>query len=499
VECKSCKSDNPESNKFCGQCGKVLTTDPAMQAAVREEIDSRLKDRNVVEVEVAEKVQERLITRVEFWSKMVGLNIAIFLATLTLVGIRSFDAMLGRAQKAAETKMAASITGAQTKMSENEKAAEAKMATSADEVSAMLGQAQKAAETKMAASITTAQTKMAESTKAAESKMATSVDKVSKDFEKTAREQSGKELEKAVTEARQGFQDEIGRARAQVASASAELESQLKMSQLQFSKTIQDVQTQVNYLALRSQCEDVKDFHQCHSKYPTGCSPTGGYDAYLNFLKNSLAPPSDPIKYLTLDDFGKLDAETPLAIERGNQVAFKDQLEAMGEGKLHGVVGFLYYVLPAAAESANCELTGPTDDPEKSNVDYHVGIGFDSTVAQNLRTTENAETRGPGAARLRQTSVVVEMTPEYRFQFARNIWTLENLKKVVGHRVRVVGQLMLDSEHTTPSQNCAATTPKQTCWRASAWELHPVVRFQVCPNDSCEANSPEWVELDKLQ
>jgi hypothetical protein len=63
---------------------------------------------------------------------------------------------------------------------------------------------------------------------------------------------------------------------------------------------------------------------------------------------------------------------------------------------------------------------------------------------------------------------------------------------------------MLDSEHMIPAQDCALATnakERQTCWRASAWELHPVVSFQVCSkttNDCADEDSTDWIELDKL-
>ena len=42
-----------------------------------------------------------------------------------------------------------------------------------------------------------------------------------------------------------------------------------------------------------TKCEETADFHACHANYPTGCSPSGKYDAYLNYLKNQLiAPPA---------------------------------------------------------------------------------------------------------------------------------------------------------------------------------------------------------------
>jgi hypothetical protein len=267
-------------------------------------------------------------------------------------------------------------------------------------------------------------------------------------------------------------------------------------------------------------CDEIVDFQDCHSRFPTGCSPAAGYDAYLNSLKNEIDPPpplSTPVKFLAQQDYAGLDANIPSGLTRSNHSDFQDQLKGMGEGQPFGVIGFLYYFQPTGAESSNCELTGPSDDPEKSNVDYHIGIGFDSSVAQGLRADENPtsttaspkrppgkSTRGSGASALQQTSVIVEMTPHYRFQFEHNIWTVENLQKALGHQVRVIGQLLIDNDHNVPSQNCAAArTPaqKRSCWRASVWELHPVEHFQVCTkgtNDCAPDDDANWAELDQI-
>ena len=268
-------------------------------------------------------------------------------------------------------------------------------------------------------------------------------------------------------------------------------------------------------------CDEIVDFQDCHSRFPTGCSPAADYDAYLNSLKNAVDPParplSTPVKFLAQPDFAGLDADTPAGLTRSNHSEFQDQLKKMGEGQAFGVIGFLYYFQPTGAESSNCELTGPSDDPEKSNVDYHIGIGFDPTVARGLRTDENpaatraASQRSPGkttkgsaASALEQTSVIVEMTPHYRFQFEHNIWTVENLQKALGHQVRVIGQLLIDNEHNMASQNCASAqtqAQKRSCWRASVWELHPVEHFQVCAkatNDCTQDDLSNWVELDQL-
>jgi len=267
-------------------------------------------------------------------------------------------------------------------------------------------------------------------------------------------------------------------------------------------------------------CDEIVDFQDCHSRFPTGCSPAAGYDAYLNLLKNEVDPPaplSSPVKFLAQADYTGLDADIPSGLTRSNHGDFQDQLKQMGEGQTFGVIGFLYYFQPTGAESSNCELTGPSDDAEKSNVDYHIGIGFDSTVAQGLRTDETPTaspaaskrppgktTKGSGASVLQQTSVIVEMTPHYRFQFEHSIWTVENLQKALGHQVRVIGQLLIDNEHNVPSQNCATATTqaqKRSCWRASVWELHPVEHFQVCTkttNDCAQDDDANWTELDQI-
>lgn len=268
-------------------------------------------------------------------------------------------------------------------------------------------------------------------------------------------------------------------------------------------------------------CEDVTDFQDCHSRYPAGCSAAGGYDAYLNLLKNDLIappPPSTGVKFLAQSDYANLDSSIPAGLSRSNHSQYESQLSRLGEGQTRGVIGYLYYFQPTGAESSNCELTGPADDPDKSNVDYHIGIGFDPATAQGLRGDQSVAERaavarkhsggkassGSGASTLQQTSVIVEMTPHYRFHFEHNIWNVENLKKAVGRQVRVVGQLIIDNEHNAPSQNCATATTaaeKQSCWRASVWELHPVERFQICAkdtNDCAENDAASWVELDQL-
>lgn len=240
-------------------------------------------------------------------------------------------------------------------------------------------------------------------------------------------------------------------------------------------------------------CGEVANVNECHTDYPTGCSAAGRYDPYLNLLKNQLDPPAPTaaFRYFTgINDYYDLETKTPPGLGKGAHLDFKKQMDALGEGQTFGVIGYLFYASQTGAESSNCQLTGDDD------VDYHLGIGFDPALAQKAKTPRRltpAEAR-----RLKQTSVIVEITPHYRAYKQPN-WTLEAVKSAVGMQVRVMGQLMFDSEHDNPSQNCAfSNADRQKCWRASAWELHPVTRFEICSPGNCTETSGQWTELEQL-
>jgi len=118
-----------------------------------------------------------------------------------------------------------------------------------------------------------------------------------------------------------------------------------------------------------------------------------------------------------------LNTNTPSVLGQGNNhVTYKDQLSQMGEGKAVWARCYLYYYESTGAESSNCELTGP--DALGGNVDFHIGIGFDQSLAGQV----NMNTPSKPPKQLQQQSVIVEMTPHYRAQFQPSAWTLANLK-----------------------------------------------------------------------
>jgi hypothetical protein len=235
-------------------------------------------------------------------------------------------------------------------------------------------------------------------------------------------------------------------------------------------------------------CEDgIENSGSCHPAFLTGCSGSARYDGYLNFLKNQTPRNSTPVKLFTSPaDYQDLDTRTPKELAKSNHFDLKDDLAKMGEGQEYGVIGYLYYVKQEGAESSNCELTAPDD------TDFHIGIGFDKNVAATVKTP--SKQTAAEKTTVKETAVVVEMTPQYRANFAPE-WTIEALKNVLGKQVRVVGQLMADNEHNVPKDNCGLAGHGPACWRASIWELHPVTSFQWCDAAECTKDSSAWTDL----
>ena len=247
-------------------------------------------------------------------------------------------------------------------------------------------------------------------------------------------------------------------------------------------------------------CKSVGTSKACHANYPAGCSKGSNpsYDAYLNFLKNQLPEPelsAQVVRVLRAQEFEALEGKTPDALSARNHADHAEALADLGEGNIYAVIGYLYYakvspdVGAKTGETSNCQLIG------EKNSDYHIGVGFDPDLAEKLRQGVKV-----GRKLLQQTSVIVEMTPHYRARY-HPIWNIQHVVRVVGRQVKVIGQLMLDNEHVIPAQNCGHTRANQrTCWRKSAWEIHPVIEFHVCAAETpCSADSSDWRPLAQIE
>jgi len=249
------------------------------------------------------------------------------------------------------------------------------------------------------------------------------------------------------------------------------------------------------------QCEDVSDWETCHNSYPEGCSAAANpqFDPYLGYLKNLLPTPAsaeaESVGTLhSLSDFQAFDKQSiAMGLSNKKQVPFASQLADVGQGNIYTAYGYIYYAMVGGIEACNCGLKNPNDR------DYHIGLGFDPAVAEQIASGEISFKSSKIPTNLQQNSVIVEMTPHYRGQFHEG-WTLSRVQQLQGRQVKVVGQLIIDTEHDLPAQNCAFDNPGANCWRASVWELHPVAEIYVCTTAiACTRDSAAgWVKLDNL-
>jgi len=213
----------------------------------------------------------------------------------------------------------------------------------------------------------------------------------------------------------------------------------------------------------------------------TSCTVAGngGKETFQNEAKNNFCAP-DPAKPVTLAEMIALQATVqqdsninfgnprshPLSNTAG-PATNRAPLQKLGEGDEVVLQGFVLIARQEGAESVNCGKNVP-DDP----VDHDIHI----SIVQN---PSDAECDG----------IVAEMTPHHR----PPEWNPATLKAVSDGKlpVRITGQRMFDSSHS-PCINGSSVSgdPK----RASLWEVHPIYKFEVCPQGDC-ANGG-WVPLE---
>ena len=250
------------------------------------------------------------------------------------------------------------------------------------------------------------------------------------------------------------------------------------------------------------QCPDGLTLDKCHAEFPDGCSTAAkpNYDAYLDFLKDQDPGSMEPsTKNLASADFRKLEAASPKGLKSTNHSKFADKFAALGEGNIHTVVAYLYFAVdtskgtsarPAESETCNCKLTDPT------TFDYHLGFGFDSTLAASASKHPAQDT--PEFVALEKDSVVAEMTPFIRTKHPN--WTFSRVRALEGQQVKIVGQLMADNKHFNKNDDCQFRSADSGCWRSTIWEVHPITQFYVCQAaGGCTASSPDkdWADLDE--
>src|SRR4051794_33706322 len=76
MDCIECKAKNPDSNRFCGQCGAELGR------SLNETVSKGFRDRRVAETEITEAVLGRLFQWVGWLGGIAAVIVAAFALTL---------------------------------------------------------------------------------------------------------------------------------------------------------------------------------------------------------------------------------------------------------------------------------------------------------------------------------------------------------------------------------------------------------------------------------
>lgn len=210
---------------------------------------------------------------------------------------------------------------------------------------------------------------------------------------------------------------------------------------------------------------------------------SGGAEAFQNEAKNNFCPAAGPAKAITIADLLNLQAKVDqdVSIPFGNTRSHgthphgpatdRKPLQALGEGTLVTLQGFVLTARQEGKESVNCG-TAVADTP--SNHDIHISI-VDSA-------SQSDECSG----------VVAEMIPHHRSES----WTAQNVNAVASKKlpVRLTGQLFFDSSHS-PCKNGVPSSgdPK----RIALWEVHPIYDFEVCTQGDC-SDGKGWETLDQF-
>jgi len=140
------------------------------------------------------------------------------------------------------------------------------------------------------------------------------------------------------------------------------------------------------------------------------------------------------------------------------------------EGTAVQVKGFLGIVKPGSAESCNCGLT------KRIDTDVHLVL---------VDEAEDGE----------ETSVTAELTPRVRAN-GHPDWLFKNVKDLEGEYVRVTGWLMLDTKHIRQSHRAPGERPNKGLKRSTNWEVHPVIKLEVCRKSLSACNAGQgWEEF----
>ncbi len=163
----------------------------------------------------------------------------------------------------------------------------------------------------------------------------------------------------------------------------------------------------------------------------------------LNRLKNRYQRPMP-------EDYSRYDISLLKMLEAG------DDRRRFTNSEAAEIEGYVRDVVIGGVESCNCN----SRDPRYR--DTHIVLTLDSKDKRASR------------------SVITEVTPRWRETMRlRGVdWSTEGLKKTLKDKwVRIRGWMLYDWHYTDESENTNPGGKKN--WRATAWEVHPVISIEV--------------------
>ena len=160
-------------------------------------------------------------------------------------------------------------------------------------------------------------------------------------------------------------------------------------------------------------------------------------------------------------DFHRLKnrTTTPLPTDIDSNVTLMSLLRAGDDStrwstsRAARIEGYVVSVAAGPLELTNCYVPGRRD------THIHIGTRPDSPPTEQI---------------------VVETTPPMEDWAERQGWNWSAgalRSNLLGRRVRFEGWLFFDSSHAGESENIAPGRPGN--WRATAWEIHPVTKFEI--------------------
>lgn len=141
------------------------------------------------------------------------------------------------------------------------------------------------------------------------------------------------------------------------------------------------------------------------------------------------------------------------AITLESMVAPGDDRYRFSNGDAATITGYVAAVKAGGLESVNCHAK------DLAHRDTHIDLVVDAKDANNNKRY-----------------VIIEVTPAFRAEHPE--WSTAELHKTILHkRIQVTGWLFFDAEHVSSAENTNPGKPRN--WRATAWEIHPVVAMKL--------------------